>query len=165
MEILPALIKELEQEAATTRKFLKLFPQDRLEYKPHEKSTDLQGLANHIAELSGWPALGLSTEGIDFAEGDYVPQKETNAEGLLRLYEDGLTKSLDALKAATEDDLKPEWSLKNAGHVLASWSKYEMIRHSIAQQIHHRAQLGVYYRLNDIPLPASYGPSADDQSF
>lgn len=165
MEILPALVKELEQEAVTTRKFLKIFPADNADWKPHEKSMTMMALANHVSELSGWPALGLATDGIDFAKGDYVPQTRSNAEDLLALYEDGFNRSIAALKGATEDDLKPDWSLKNGEHVIASWNKYEMIRHSLAQQTHHRAQLGLYYRLNNIAIPGSYGPSADDENF
>ena len=71
----------------------------------------------------------------------------------------------NALETAKEEDLIPSWTIKNDGHKLASWSKYGAIRHSLNQITHHRAQLGVYYRLNDIPLPASYGPSADSQNF
>ena len=165
MDILPALIKEMEQEAAITKKFLSKFPTDKADWKPHEKSMSLKALCNHIAELSGWPGLGLATDGIDFAKGDYVPNTADTPEGLIKIQEEGLNRSLEGMKGATEEDLKPEWSLKNDGHVLASWSKYEMIRHSLAQQSHHRAQLGVYYRLLDIPLPSTYGPSADEQNF
>ncbi len=84
---------------------------------------------------------------------------------LMKKLEDDYQSAKTALENSTENDLNPSWTIKNDGHELASWSKYGAIRHALNQITHHRAQLGVYYRLNNIPLPGSYGPSADQQSF
>lgn len=165
MEIIPLIIKEMEQEAATTRKFMKLVPMDKLDYKPHEKSMSMMNLATHIAELPGWPALILNTSELNFADQPYEPAVVKTTEELENLFEKSYADGIAALKNAQEEDLIPDWSLKMGDQLLAKWSKYEAIRHAIAQQIHHRAQLGVYLRLLNIPIPGSYGPSADEQSF
>lgn len=165
MEIIPQLIKEMNQEAAITRKFLALVPIDKLDYKPHEKSMSLMNLVTHIAELLGWPQLLLSTSELDFAAQPYEPTIIATHEELMNLFEKSLGEGRSALENAKEEDLALIWKLRMGEQVLASWTKYEAIRHSVAQTIHHRAQLGVYFRLLAIPVPATYGPSADDQGF
>ncbi len=165
MKIIPLLIKEFEQEAQTTRKFLKLVPRDKFVWKPHEKSTNMKNLAVHIAELPMWPAMILSTNELDFASSPYEPTSVSDADELINLFEKSFKKGKQALSDASEEDLKSEWTLRNGEQVLAEWTKYEAIRHSFSQTTHHRAQLGVYFRLLDIPVPASYGPSADDEAF
>lgn len=94
-----------------------------------------------------------------------VPKRLTTKDELLKSLEENHKASMQALDKASEDDLEPRWTLKNDGLELSSWTKYEAIRHSLNQISHHRAQLGVYYRLNDIELPGSYGPTADDPNF
>ena len=165
MEIIPLLLKEMEQEVAITRKFFARLPGDKMTWKPHDKSTDMAGLANHIAELPGWIKMALSTEGLDFAAGDYKPNTFWSSQELIKQLEDATAESKKALMDATEADLLPIWTMRMGDQVLARWTKYEVIRHALAQMIHHRAQLGVYFRLLNIPLPSSYGPSADEQSF
>ncbi|MGD8427627.1 MAG: DinB family protein [Balneolaceae bacterium] len=165
MEIIPLLLKEFDQEADTTRKFLKLVPEDKYDWKPHEKSMSMKRLAVHIAELPSWPAMALNTDGLDFAESDYEPTPVKNSEELLSLFEESYKKGKNSLENADEEDLLPIWTMKNGDQVLAEWTKYEVIRHALSQIKHHRAQLGVYLRLLDIPIPGTYGPSADEQSF
>lgn len=164
MEIIPLLIKELEQEAATTRKFLELVPMDKLDYKPHEKSMPMMNLAAHIAELPGWASLALNSSELDFAAQPYEPVVVKSTDELLELFEKAQKEGVEALQNAAEADLLPEWTLRMGDTILSKWTKYEVVRHALAQTIHHRAQLGVYLRLLGIPIPGSYGPSADDQS-
>lgn len=161
--ILQNLGNELADEYRITRKFMERFPQDQNEYAPHDKSMKLMPLATHIAEIFAWPKMILNTEGMDFAKGDYKPTVLHNREELLKFldhsYETGKTALEDALS------LQGRWGMSHGEHKLADWTKYEALRHALNQITHHRAQLGVYYRLLNIPLPGSYGPSADDQNF
>jgi len=165
MKIIPLLVKELENEAKTTRNFLDLVPVEKFDWKPHEKSMTLKRLSVHIAELASWPDMVINTDGLDFAESDYKPTAVANAEELKELFEESFEKGKEALQYADEQILNDTWTMRNGKQVISENTKYEMIRHSFSQIIHHRAQLGVYLRLLDIPIPGSYGPSADDQQF
>jgi uncharacterized damage-inducible protein DinB len=165
MNILPLLLKEMEQEAQTTRKMLERVPEDKFDWKPHAKSMTMKQLTVHIAELPSWVTMGLTTTEIDFATSPYQPTPVNSTADLLQLLESSLEKARTSLKSATEDDLLPNWTLRSGDQIFSVMTKYEVIRHSFSQTIHHRAQLGVYLRLLDIPIPGSYGPSADEMNF
>ncbi len=162
MEILPLLLKELDQEAQTTRKFFKLVTEEHFDWQPHPKSMTMKRLAVHIAELPSWVAMTFNSDGIDFATTPYEPTPIRSQEDLIELFEKSYEAGKKALEEATEEDLLPSWTMKNDGVVLQEFTKYEVIRHSFGQTAHHRAQLGVNLRLLDIPIPGSYGPSADE---
>ena len=165
MQIIPLLLKEMEQEAQTTRKFLNIVPQEKFDWKPHEKSMKMEHLAVHIAELPSWVKMALTTSELDFAKMDYTPTPVSDTAALVAIFEKSLEAGKTALNSAKEEDLLPEWTLRNGEQVYSVWSKYEVIRHAFAQTTHHRAQLGVYLRLLNIPIPGSYGPSADEMNF
>jgi uncharacterized damage-inducible protein DinB len=162
MNVIPFLIKELQHEADTTRKFFKLIKADKFDYKPHTKSMSIKQLSTHIAELPAWIDLAVNTDGIDFATMDWTPTEVSSADDLLQLLDKSAEKALAALQNVTDEDLLKTWTIKNDGQVLQAMTKYESIRHAYSQTTHHRAQLGVFLRLLDIPIPGSYGPSADD---
>lgn len=165
MDTLSQLKNELQEEYQTTRRFFEEYPDDKNDYRPHEKSMKMMHLATHIGEVFGWADTMLKTSDLDFATTDYKPKQLSTKEDLLKVLDENYKLSTEALSNAKEDDLSETWALKNNGEELAKWSKYGSIRHSLNQITHHRAQLGVYYRLNDIPLPGSYGPSADNPNF
>lgn len=165
MSIIELLLKEMEAEAGTTRKMLSRVPADNWTWKPHEKSMPMNQLAVHIAELPGWVTMGLNTSELDFAAGDYKPTKVASPTELLELFEKSLAQGRSSLQQATEVDLEKSWTMRSGDHVHFTMNKYEVIRHAFSQTIHHRAQLGVYLRLLNIPIPGSYGPSADDTAF
>ncbi|MBB6270399.1 putative damage-inducible protein DinB [Pedobacter cryoconitis] len=159
------LLKELTEESVVTSKMLQRIPADQQNWQPHEKSMSVNKLAGHIAELPGWISMILQTEGLNFADQAYTsPVWNTDSE-LLAILEKSLAEAKAALENAKEEDLLPIWTLKHGDQVLMSKTKGEFIRHSMSQIVHHRAQLGVYLRLLDVPLPGSYGPSADDPNF
>lgn len=162
MNVIPFLIKELEHEANTTRKFLKLVKPDNFDYKPHPKSMSMKQLCTHIAELPAWIDLAVNTDGIDFATMDWTPTEISSTEDLLQLLDKSIQKALKALQEIKDEDLLKTWTMKNGDEILQSMTKYESIRHAYSQTTHHRAQLGVFLRLLNIPIPGSYGPSADD---
>ena len=157
--------KELEQEAQTTRKMLERVPNDKFDWQPHPKSMTVRQLTTHIAELPGWVKLTLTTDGVDFATTPYVPVDVNNTTELLDLHERSLAEGRSSLSQATDEQLEPTWTLRNGDEIYSATSKGEMVRISLSQIIHHRAQLGVYLRLLNIPIPGSYGPSADELGF
>ncbi len=158
------LLKEMEQEAVTTRKMLERVPDDRYSWKPHEKSMTMQRLATHVAELPSWVSMALTTDELDFANNNYQPKVINNSAGLMEYFEACLADGKAHLSAATDEQLLPNWTLRNGKEVYSVSTKGEVIRMAYCQIVHHRAQLGVYLRLLNIPIPGSYGPSADDPS-
>lgn len=165
MSVITSLLKEMEQEAQTTRKMLERVPADKYSWKPHEKSMTMQRLATHIAELPGWVSMVLATTELDFANNPYEPETIQDNKELLAYFEKNLSEAKTKLAAATEDDLVPDWTLRNGEDIYSTNTKAEVIRMSYCQTVHHRAQLGVYLRLLNIPIPGSYGPSADEMNF
>ncbi|HEX2629977.1 MAG TPA: DinB family protein [Chitinophagaceae bacterium] len=162
MTIIEAFAQELEKEAITTRKMLERVPADKYDWKPHEKSMNLRQLAGHVAELPGWVSLTLTTSELDFEKNPYTsPPVETNAD-LLAYFENSLTEGKAELAKATEAQLELPWTLRSGQTIYSTEPKRDVIRMSLSQIIHHRAQLGVYLRLLNIPIPGSYGPSADE---
>lgn len=161
MTIVENLQTELQNEYEITKKFVASFPEGKNDYTPHEKSMKMMPLAAHIVEVFAWPKLMLNTEKLDFAAGDYQPTVLNSKEELIQKLEDDYKTGKEALSNAKDEDLDQRWTMNNGETVLVDFNKYEALRHAMDQITHHRAQLGVYYRLNDIALPGSYGPSAD----
>lgn len=158
-------LKEIEQEAETTRKMLALVPEDKYGWKPHEKSMDLLRLATHIAELPGWVAMALTTSELDFDNNPYEYPKINNNKDLLNFFEQSLENGRKELLNYDDSELDKDWTMRSGDTIYSVRPKGDVIRMSISQTIHHRAQLGVYLRLLNIPIPGSYGPSADEMNF
>jgi len=165
MNLIPIFLKEMEQEAQTTRKMLQRVPTDKFQWRPHPKSMTMQQLATHIAELPTWVTMVLNTSELDFAKNEYKPAVINNTEELLEYFEKNLKEGKESLEKATEEALLPDWTLRNGDQIYSVDKKYEVIRMAYCQIVHHRAQLGVFLRLLDIPIPGSYGPSADEMNF
>ena len=152
------------EEANTTRKMLSRVPDDKLDYKPHEKSMVMKSLVTHLADLPGWIDFTLTTDELDFQKGYEQPAINNNKE-LLDYFEKRYNDGLSALIAGNEKELPKPWTLRNGETIYATNPKIDVLRMSMSQQIHHRAQLGVYLRLLNVPIPGSYGPSADETDF
>jgi uncharacterized damage-inducible protein DinB len=152
------------EEGATTRKMLSRIPEDKFDYKPHEKSMDMKRLTTHIADLPGWIQMTFNSDGLDFAQPYEQPQINTK-EDLLNYFEKRYADGLSVLIPENEARLYDPWTLRNGEKIYSSNPRIAVIRMSLSQQIHHRAQLGVYLRLLNIPIPGSYGPSADENAF
>ena len=166
MRISDALLPEFDQEMKSTRKCLERIPDDKFSYKPHPKSFDMHGLAVHIATMLGWGVTTLQSDSFDYApEGGepYVPPSvKTNAE-LLALFDKGAGEFRAALAATDNDTMMRPWSLLGGGKTMFTMPKAAVIRGMILNHIvHHRGQLTVYLRMCDVPVPAVYGPSADE---
>lgn len=159
------LLKELVREAETTRKMLAIVPNDKYDWQPHPKSMTVRRLSVHIAELPSWVKMALTTSELDFEKNPYVQPSINNTTDLLAYYEQSFAEGKEALEQATDADLLPTWTMRGGDQIYDVLTKGEVIRMSISQTIHHRAQLGVFLRLLDVPIPGSYGPSADEMNF
>ena len=162
--LVQGLLNELQQEAAQTRKMLERVPFEKGDYKPHEKSFEMGRLAAHVAELPGWITMTVKTDGMDFATSAYKSPKPESHEELLRVYDDIVAKAVEALQSTNMEELMKPWTLRNGEQILFTMPKVAVIRSfAINHLIHHRGQLSVYLRLNEVPLPGMYGPSADEK--
>jgi uncharacterized damage-inducible protein DinB len=156
------LLKELHHESIGTRKMLALVPLDVSTWKPHAKSMPMRELAIHIADIPTWISLAIHTDELDFASSPYNPKLCTTTEELLAYFDDNINKAANDLEGMSEGILEDLWTLRNGAAIFMQSTKIETIRMSYCQMVHHRAQLGVYLRLLDIPIPGVYGPSADE---
>jgi len=165
ISLIAQLQLELELEAKTTRKMLERVPEDRFDWQPHPKSMSLIRLATHVAELPGWLPMILNADELDFATFDYQPVQLRDRAELLAYYEQSLEEGRAVLSQVTEEQLEEIWTMRSGDEIHSQDTKMGNVRHTFSQIIHHRAQLGVYLRPLDIPIPGSYGPSADEPGF
>jgi uncharacterized damage-inducible protein DinB len=167
MSIAQSLIPELDQEMVGTRKVLERIPADKFEFRPHEKSFPMISLATHIVNMIGWGRDTIKSDSFDVAPVGGEPYKEDPAasvDELLATFDKNLIEFREALAGASDADMMATWSLLGGGQVIFSMPRIACIRGMILNHlIHHRAQLTVYLRMNDVPIPALYGPSADEQ--
>lgn len=167
MALKDALLPEFDMEMASTRKTLERVPEDKFGWKPHEKSFSMGHLASHLANLPNWAVFGLQQDSIDIAPADgtkvTTPQAKSRKE-LLEMFDKNLAEGRAAIATASDELMSKPWSLKAGGQTLFTMPKAAVLRTWVMNHnIHHRAQLGVYLRLNDVPVPSVYGPSADEQ--
>ena len=163
--IIESLAAEMDREAETTRKMLSAVPNDKYDWQPHEKSMTIRRLATHIADIPSWVELAICDDELDFANSDHKEPVINNTAELLAFFDQSLATGKAALAGATEEKLAEQWTLRNGERVLSVRPKAEVIRMAYCQIVHHRAQMGVFLRLLNIPIPGSYGPSADEQAF
>ncbi len=161
---LPDLIlEEVEQEFDNTRKILERVPADKFDWKPHDKSMSLKTLATHIAALASFTGMMLTSDELDFATASWPEVNST--EDVLGLHDKGAENTKKALQKATEGDFDKEFVFRNGNQIIMKMPIRQFIRKMALSHIyHHRAQLGVYLRLLDVPIPGMYGPSADDEA-
>lgn len=156
------LFPDLSRELAKTRRALERFPAAHADWQPHAKSRSLAALATHMAAIPMQGSRILQLDEFDIA-GRVPPPPAASAEQLLATFDDGMTKLTAALAAATPADLERPWTLRAGDKVLITGPRRELLRDVVLNHgVHHRAQLGVYYRLLDVPVPGTYGPSADE---
>jgi uncharacterized damage-inducible protein DinB len=164
MTISQMLLPEFDQEMANTRKLLANLPEDKLDYQPHAKSVKLGRLAGHVAEMPGWIATTATSDKLEIPP-DWKPTVATSKAQLLSMFDNNVAKGREGLVSMSDAEFGKNWSLIFGGHVAFTMPKFNVVRNVVLNHIiHHRAQLGVYYRLNDVPVPGMYGPSADDKT-
>jgi uncharacterized damage-inducible protein DinB len=163
MSIAQSMLAELDHEMANTRKTLERIPVEKLSWKPDPKSMSLGQLAAHIVEMTGWGTMTLQTDSLNMDPGSHKPLVLTSREQALHEFDKNSQGLRAALSSATDADMMKTWTLAMSGTPLFSMPRVAVIRSMIMNHIiHHRAQLTVYYRLNGVPVPALYGPSADE---
>jgi uncharacterized damage-inducible protein DinB len=164
MNIADTLLPEFDHEMANTRIVLDRVPDDKLTWKPHPKSWDMAHLAYHLARLPNWAAETMKTDSLDYT-GYEPPAAPESRQEILAQFDKGVAEARAALAGASDEAYMQNWSLSANGKTFFTMPRAAIIRSFVMNHaIHHRAQLGVYLRLNDIPVPAIYGPSADEGS-
>ena len=164
MKMTDLFLAELEREAAATRRTLERVPDGRYDWKPHEKSMTLGRLAELVARLPSWPVFMIKQDELELTTQQSQPLR-TSRE-LVQALDEGVAEAREALANTTDEHLMKPWRLLFAGKVVSEEPRHLMLRGGVFNHLaHHRGQLTVYLRLNDVPVPAIYGPSADDGSF
>ena len=169
MGLSQSLLPEFDMEMANTRKTLERVPDDKSDWKPHAKSMAMGGLATHLSNIPTWAVHAIGLDSLDLApEGKPLPPAEllkSQAE-VLATFDTNVAKARAAIAGASDAELFKSWSLMSNGKTIMTMPKIVVLRGFVmSHMIHHRAQLGVYLRLNDIPVPSIYGPSADENPF
>jgi uncharacterized damage-inducible protein DinB len=162
MTIISLFIRELQEEVLTTRKMLARVPADKMQWAPHAKNMPLDKLATHIADLPAWIAMAFELDELDFDSTTWEPKEISSPAELLDIFEASMEKGMAQLTEANGARLGERWVLRQGETILWDTDRWGMARMAISQMIHHRAQLGMYLRLLNIPIPGSYGPSADE---
>jgi uncharacterized damage-inducible protein DinB len=157
------LLPEFDEEIKNTRKLLECVPDGNFDYKPHPKSMTLGRLATHVAEIPSWTGYTLDLEVLELGP-DFKPTLATSRAELLQILDKGAAEAREKIAAASDEDWGKIWTFKFGGKTVMSMPRSAVMRGTIMNHlIHHRAQLGVYLRLNEVAIPGMYGPSADDQ--
>jgi uncharacterized damage-inducible protein DinB len=165
MTLSAPFIAELQQEAKTTRKVLERIPESAFGWKPHEKSMAMLRLATHVAEMTGWIKDTVEKPGIDFATMDYKPFEPKTTSELVDFFDRRVAESTESLKNTSDEAMMQNWTMRNGETVYIDLPRVQVLRGMVFNHIvHHRGQLSVYLRLNEIPVPELYGPSADEGS-
>jgi uncharacterized damage-inducible protein DinB len=156
------LLPEFDDEMKKTRKLLECVPDDKLEYQPHPKSMSMTRLATHIAELPSWATTTIDQDVLDMQPG-YKPHFAESREELLKIFDKAVSEARAKIAATSDDHWHKIWTFKFAGKTMIELPRTAVMRSMVMNHlIHHRAQLGVYLRLNNIAIPGMYGPSADE---
>ena len=168
MALSEALLPEFEQEMANTRKTLERVPDHKFAWKPHEKSGTMGWLAGHLANIPGWVVFSINQDSLDLAPKGVpvqpLPAPNSRKE-LLEVFDQNVSAARAAIAGASDAHLVKPWSLLKNGNPILTMPRIAVLRTFVMNHsIHHRAQLGVYLRLNNVPVPAIYGPSADEGS-
>ena len=169
MAISQMILPEFDHEMANTRKTLERVPDDKFDWKPHEKSTSLGGLATHLANIPSWTKNTFEADELDLmpagAEPPHMEQAKSTAE-VLAAFDKNVAAARAALEKAADDSWRENWTLRMGEKKIFTIPRAGVMRGFVMNHlIHHRAQLGVYLRLLDVPVPSIYGPSADEGGF
>jgi len=164
MAISASLLPEFDHEMATTRTVIERVPEDKFAFKPHERSMTMGQLASHIADMPSWVMMTIAQDSLDMA-GGFKPFVAGSPAELLEVFDKNVAGARAAIAGASDQTLFQTWSLRRGDQTLMSMPKIAVLRSFMLNHvIHHRGQLSVYLRLNDVPVPSIYGPSADEGS-
>jgi len=166
MPLSDALLPEFDNEMAITRKCLERTPGDKLAWQPHQKSMSVGRLASHLAEIPSWGRITVEHESFDVAPpggAPYQPRVFDSVEAILEVFDKNVSDARAAIAGVSDADLLKPWSLLQAGNTIFTMPRIGALRAFVfSHNVHHRGQFTVYLRLNEVPVPAIYGPSADE---
>ncbi len=166
MPLSAALLPEFDQEMANLRKALERIPEDKLDWTPHPKSLSFRRLATHLANIPHWAAVTVEESSFDVAPPGGEPLREEPVDSVteaLAKLEANVAAARSAIAGASDETLTEPWALLSGGEEMFKMPRIAVLRGMVMNHlIHHRGQLSVYLRLNDVPVPATYGPSADE---
>jgi uncharacterized damage-inducible protein DinB len=161
-----SMLPEFDVEVANTRKTLERVPEDKPDYRPHEKSMPMARLAGHLAEIPMWVVMTLAQDELDLnppGSAPATPGVMTSRGETLAKFDENVKKARTLLASTNDEIMMKTWTLKNGGQTVVAMPKVAVLRSFVMNHmIHHRAQLGVYLRMNNVPVPSIYGPSADE---
>ncbi|HXY01152.1 MAG TPA: DinB family protein [Candidatus Limnocylindrales bacterium] len=163
MQISQALLPEFDREMATTRKMLERFPEDKVEWRPHETCMTMGRLAGHVAELAGWYIPTLTQDKLVLDPSSYTPTILKSRAEALKKFDETVTAARTALVGASDETMMKPWSLVARGQTVFTMPKVAVLRSFVMNHmIHHRGQLAAFYRIAGVPVPSLYGPSKDE---
>jgi hypothetical protein len=168
MKLVDFFTAQLEREAAISRRALARVPEGRQDWKPHEKSMPFGYLSTLVATMPSWVAFTVAREELDLnppGGGGYKPPSWSSNAELLEIHERSVAEGRDALRSASEEQLLRPWRLLVGGRVVSEDARHVVLADTFTHLAHHRGQLTVYLRLNGVPVPSVYGPTADDKTF
>jgi uncharacterized damage-inducible protein DinB len=161
-----SLLPEFDVEMANTRKTLERVPENNPDFRPHQKSMPMARLAGHLAEIPMWASMTLQQDELDMQPqggAQQAPYVMSSRKDALARFDDEVTKARALLTSATDESMMRTWTLKSGGRTILAMPKVAVLRSFVMNHmVHHRAQLGVYLRMNNVPVPSIYGPSADE---
>ena len=166
MAIAQALLPEFEREMATTRKMLERFPEDKVEWRPHETCMTLGRLAGHVAELAGWVTVTINQDKLELDPNNYDPAIVKSRAAALKQFDDTVGAARAAIAGASDETLMKPWTFIARGQTVFTMPKVAVYRSFVMNHlIHHRGQLAAFYRIAGVPVPSLYGPSKDESIF
>jgi uncharacterized damage-inducible protein DinB len=166
MAIAQALLQEFDREMATTRKMLERFPEDKVEWRPHETCMTLGRLAGHVAELAGWTSVTMNQDKLEMDPDNYQPNIVKSRAEALRQFDETVKAGREALARANDETYMKPWTFVAGGQTVFTMPKIAVLRSFVMNHmIHHRGQLAAFYRIAGVPVPSIYGPSKDEQVF
>ncbi len=163
MKLNQVLIAELQHEASLNNRVFERIPEKAFDWRPHDKSMSMVQLASHTAEIPSWVVMTVNQDELDFATADYKPTQINSVQALLEMHQKGIDAAVEALKDKDNEHLMQIWKMRHGDKVFFELPRATVIRNTIMNHmVHHRGQLTVYLRMNDVPLPSIYGPTADE---
>jgi len=165
MTLCKTITLDFQEEMTNTRKLLERVPLDdaHRSFKPHPKSMELGNLAAHVAGIPGWIKMALDSEKLHIDPAGYKPETVSSTKELLEMFDKAVKQGAAAIESATDEAMQKNWTFEWGDQFAMTEPRPKVVRSFINHLIHHRAQLGVYLRLNGIGIPGMYGPSADEQ--
>jgi len=166
MAISQALLSEFDREMATTRKMLERFPEDKVEWRPHETCMTLGRLAGHVAEISGWTVPTMTEDKLELDRNQVTPNIVKKRDEALKQFDETVKNAREVLAGASDETFMKPWTFVAGGKTIFTLPKIAVMRSFVMNHlIHHRGQLAAFYRIAGVPVPSIYGPSKDEQIF